>query len=64
VKIGIGIIGCGLIGNKRARALGSFFNLVACMMLSRNAQIVWQKIIMHVPAPRSLCFSAIQQFRL
>jgi len=30
VKIGIGIIGCGLIGNKRARALGSSFNLVAC----------------------------------
>ena len=30
MKIGIGIIGCGLIGNKRARALGSSFNLVAC----------------------------------
>jgi len=30
VKIGIGIIGCGLIGNKRARALGASFNLVAC----------------------------------
>jgi predicted dehydrogenase len=30
VSIGLGIIGCGLIGNKRARALGSSFKLIAC----------------------------------
>jgi predicted dehydrogenase len=30
VKIGLGIIGGGLIGNKRARALGASFDLIAC----------------------------------
>lgn len=30
MSIGLGIIGCGLIGNKRARALGSSFKLIAC----------------------------------
>ena len=30
MKVGLGIIGCGLIGNKRARALGSSFKLIAC----------------------------------
>jgi len=30
VKIGLGIIGCGLIGNKRAKALGSSFKLIGC----------------------------------
>jgi len=36
VKIGLGIIGCGLIGNKRARALGSSFKLIACYDASRE----------------------------
>lgn len=30
MKVGLGIIGCGLIGSKRARALGSSFKLIAC----------------------------------
>lgn len=30
MSISLGIIGCGLIGNKRARALGSSFKLIAC----------------------------------
>lgn len=30
MKIGLGIIGCGLIGNKRARALSSAWKLVGC----------------------------------
>jgi predicted dehydrogenase len=36
VKIGLGIIGCGLIGNKRARALGSAFELIACYDASKE----------------------------
>ena len=36
MKIGLGIIGCGLIGNKRARALGSSFKLIACYDASRE----------------------------
>ena len=30
MKIGLGIIGCGLIGSKRAHALGSSFKLIGC----------------------------------
>jgi len=36
VRIGLGIIGCGLIGNKRARALGSSFQLIACHDASKE----------------------------
>ena len=36
MKIGLGIIGCGLIGNKRAQALGSSFKLIACYDASRG----------------------------
>lgn len=36
MKIGLGIIGCGLIGNKRARALGSAFKLIACYDASKE----------------------------
>lgn len=36
MKIGLGIIGCGLIGNKRARALGSSFKLIACYDAARE----------------------------
>jgi len=36
VKIGLGIIGCGLIGNKRAKALGPSFKLIACYDASKE----------------------------
>jgi predicted dehydrogenase len=36
VNIGLGIIGCGLIGNKRAKALGSSFKLIACHDASKE----------------------------
>ena len=36
MKIGLGIIGCGLIGNKRAKAVGSLFKLIACYDASKE----------------------------
>ena len=36
MSLGLGIIGCGLIGNKRARALGSSFKLIACHDASKE----------------------------
>ena len=36
MNIGLGIIGCGLIGNKRAKALGSSFKLIACHDASKE----------------------------
>lgn len=36
MKIGLGIIGCGLIGNKRAKALGPSFKLIACYDASKE----------------------------
>ena len=36
MSIGLGIIGCGLIGNKRARALGSSFKLFGCHDASKE----------------------------
>lgn len=36
MSLGLGIIGCGLIGNKRARALGSSFKLIGCHDTSKE----------------------------
>ena len=36
IKFGVGIIGCGLIGQKRANALGIYGKLVACSDITKS----------------------------